>query len=234
MLTAGAMILQGPAMAAPRVHASAATAVLDAAALETDIPRSLALVEDRYQSTAPGAPKIYLIQDAHSNPSGQLNLSLTLERLLESHPGIRTVFVEGGRGENSVSFVRQYGTAEQRRREALNFLNKGGLHGEEFLNMTSDRDFVIRGVEDLTLYAEALELYGDVVRRRPEAESVLARIRVAVSALRPDVLNTALLDWVRICGENGEEEGMWMHGLDSLMRTARKERIALKDYPHLR
>src|SRR5687767_11037126 len=46
------------------------------------IPESIAVIEDRFSAKSPKT--IYLIQDPHTNPSGQRNIAKTIEQLIQS------------------------------------------------------------------------------------------------------------------------------------------------------
>ena len=156
------------------------------------IPESIATIEDAWKAEEPirhqsvgglqqVPPKlVYLLQDAHTNTSGQLNLAKLLDVLLTDRRGgvpppntdglgkprargpRPYIFVEAGLGDNSLSFFRQYGTQSQRKQVAEKYLRQGTLHGEEYLDLTSNHDFIIWGVEDLNLYKKALEDYKQV------------------------------------------------------------------------
>ena len=121
------------------------------------LPESVALIEDAWRSEDRGQKAedrktLILIQDAHTNTSGQFNLSKTLDILLQKGERLKYIFVEAGLGDNSLSFFRKYGSPEERKKIAGAFLRDGELHGEEYLDLTSDHDFILWGVEDLSLY----------------------------------------------------------------------------------
>src|SRR3990167_7022588 len=81
--------------------------------LSYSLPESVVQIEDSYK--APGAVRtVFLLQDAHTNESGQLNLAKTIELLLENEKGLNTVFTEAAVGDNSLSFLRPYRPLEER------------------------------------------------------------------------------------------------------------------------
>src|SRR5262245_18485017 len=58
-----------------------------------EFPASVASIGDAYK--APGSRKtVFLIEDAHTNPSGQMNLARALEQILREEPSLKYVFVE--------------------------------------------------------------------------------------------------------------------------------------------
>ena len=113
------------------------------------IPESIATIEDAYQVS--GSDKtIILIQDAHTNNSGQLNVAKTLDLIFKKEP-IKYIFLEAGSGNESLSFLRKYASQEKRKQVAKSFLINGKLQGTEYLDLTSNHNFVLWGVEDLSL-----------------------------------------------------------------------------------
>jgi chitodextrinase len=183
-------LLESAAFAGPETSADAGQT---AAVNRLNVPASVAEIEDVY--TAPGAAReIYLIRDAHTNESAQKNLAGTLEALFEAEQDLRFVFVEAGSGDDSLSSLRDRAPLAQRRRAADAFLKKGILHGPEYLDLTADRAFTIWGVEDMELYALALNVYRDTAAAREQMQSAVKEIRRAADALKPRVFNPALLD----------------------------------------
>src|SRR3989338_5002321 len=107
--------------------------------ISLDIPESVATIEDSWLAServsgstdllahSQTRKLVYLIQDAHTNTSGQLNLARTLDHLLQKDKNLKYVFLEAGLGNNSLSFFKQYGSKEERRSIAEPYLRKGLL-----------------------------------------------------------------------------------------------------------
>ena len=66
-------------------------------ALELKLPESIAALES--SRGLKGPLTVYLLQDAHTNSSSQLNTAKTLE-FLSDQEKIRYVFLEGGTGDD--------------------------------------------------------------------------------------------------------------------------------------
>ena len=162
--------------------------------VDLGIPESIALIEDSYRTSSHNKT-LYLIQDAHTNTSGQFNLSKTLDILLEKDKQIKYIFVEAGLGNNSLSFLRQYGTPELRRKIAEPYLRSGELHGEEYLDLTSNHNFILWGVEDINLYLKAIENYRYTVKVREKYQAYLKKIEQTIDTLKPRIYNPTLLSF---------------------------------------
>jgi len=153
----------------------------------------------------PSNTLVYLIQDAHTNESGQINLAKTLDIILKHYqtppipnpPPIPAfhIFVEAGVGNDSLSFLRTHAPLEKRKQVATEYLKKGILHGEEYLDLTSDHPFTIWGVEDMTLYQQAIESYRQVVKHREKFQSYLSKIQITIHTLKPRIFNSSLLSF---------------------------------------
>ena len=154
------------------------------------LPESVALVEDAHKG---GDRTIILLQDPHTNESGQINIAKTLDIVLGKEKAIRTVFVEAGTGDESLAFLREYASPETRERAGMSFLRKGKLQGAEYHNLTSDRSFVLWGVEDKALYAKAFGAYRTIARERDKFLAYLGRVASTIKVLKPQVYNPTLL-----------------------------------------
>ena len=156
------------------------------------IPESVATIEDAWRSDDRGQKAddrktVILIQDAHTNNSGQLNVAKTLDLIFQKEP-IKYVFLEAGQGNESLSFLRKYADLAKRQRIAKGFLMQGKLQGTEYLDLTSNHNFMLWGVEDLKLYAQSVSLYRDVVKQREKFKDYLERIEVTIKNLKTQTL----------------------------------------------
>ena len=69
-----------------------------------NLPESIATIEDAWKGSS--SKTLILIQDAHTNNSGQMNVAKTLDFILKKEP-IPYVFLEAGQGNESLSFLRK-------------------------------------------------------------------------------------------------------------------------------
>ena len=158
-------------------------------------PPSTASVEDAYKGSS--GKLFYLLQDAHTNESGQYNLAKALSIILDKEKDLKLVFTEAGVGDNSLSFLRNYGSLQTRENIARSYIKKGYLHGAEYLGLTSEQDFVLWGVENLVLYKKALEDYRGVADERGRFELYLKKIESTVETLKSRVYEPPLAAFVQ-------------------------------------
>ncbi len=215
-------------------------------AVHLKLPLSIASVEEAFY--APGSDRlIYLIQDAHTNESGQLNLAKTLDILLSAEgqirrgsdggkeeKGLKYVFAEAAVGDNSLSFLRERMDLKTREKTAGSYIKKGLLHGAEYLDLTSNRDFKIWGVENIDLYFKSLEAYRRVAVEREKFQAYLKKGEQTVRALKPLVFNPSLLAFDETRSKFLDEKISLTEYFETLSRSAEAKGINLLSYPHLR
>lgn len=191
----------------------------------------IALVEDGSRSVS--GRKIYLIQDAHTNESGQRNIAAALQHLMKRDPRLRWVFVEAGSGDDSLTIYRSQIAPVQMKMLTTSLFKKGLLHGAEYLDLTSTADFKIWGVEDFQLYDQALEAYRDVARDRERLMRYLGQIRSTVEVLGPSTFDPILLRWEEGRGGLARGKTGLVDYLEVLIQTGEAAGLDLSAYPHL-
>jgi hypothetical protein len=193
------------------------------------LPFSIGFIEDSFKGDE---NTVILIQDAHTNASGQINVAIALDIIIQEE-NIPYVFLEAGTGKASLSFLRDTTSLERRKEVGLSFLRKGLLQGSEYLDLTSDLDFTLWGVEDPSLYDEALVSYRKIANSRDKHQNYLKKIQNTLNALKPKLLNEQLFKL------ESEYQG-YLKGnvplteyLQTLTQKAKDKGINLKDFAHL-
>lgn len=201
------------------------------------LPESVARIEDGYTAPAvPGssvAPKlIFLFQDAHTNESGQLNYAKALRTILPAE-GIADIFTEAAQGDVSVTPLKQDREPAAMEPVALAYVRKGLLKGDEYLSLSSDLDFRIRGVEDPALYDASLEAYQSVAARRTQTRGYLDRLSRTAETLKQTVYGADLkkADAARTAYVRGEKS--LADYFESLQTSAQQAGVYLPQYRHL-
>ena len=195
------------------------------------LPESVALIEDAYK--VPGSSKtVILFQDAHTNESAQLNLARALDTVIKRQK-VKYVFSEAGVGDNSLGFLRSQAALEKRKQVAMAYLRKGILHGAEYLDVTSDADFMLWGVEDAELYGKSLAVYREVAKQRETFQAYLTDIESTVGTLKPRIYSPSLLAFDAVHENYLKEKISLTEYFDALLKAAEKRRVDLSHFPHL-
>lgn len=135
-------------------------------------------VVKRYIS-AKGDKFIIHIQDVHGNYDAQKKIARILEQLIKDY-GINLVLVEGGSGNDSLSYMRRLAPKEKRLTVAERYLKNGEISGEEYLDIISDYNFKIYGIEDKYLYNQNMCVFTEV---EPRQKSILKEINKLETAI---------------------------------------------------
>ncbi len=125
------------------------------------------------------APFILLILDVPVKYDTQKDIAAVLEHLIQKY-GLYLVLVEGGSKNDSLAHLRSTATPEKRRQVADQFLQEGKISGENYLDIVSDYNFLVYGVENPDLYnADVFTRDPRISFKREEAmvENSLKRIK---------------------------------------------------------
>lgn len=222
---------QEAALAAPTVGLSLAAVRPAMPPVKFSLPRSVAVIEDTFTASA-SAPVVILIQDAHTNDSGQMNLARALQEILPKE-GIDLVFTEGASRDVSLSFLKKYFSPETRRDVGRSYLRKGILKGAEWVSLTGELDFTLWGVEDETLYRDAVLAYRSVWEKRARASAAVERMIRAANAVKATVYAGEMkrLDRDRAAHEAGEISPA--DYAERLTEAAGRLNVSLAGYPAL-
>jgi len=187
----------------PSLHAETASAPADLSAIT--IPSDHGYLGETHPPSNAKAPIIVHIQEAHSNYGTQQHLVAILEDLIHRY-GVRLILVEGGDGDVSLKYFRDYGSPEQRKQVAEKYLKAGILSAEEYLDITSDYPLILWGVEDRRLYHGNWQALQDGEPLRGSLKPFLTQIRQATTQLKPLLLNASAtrLDEAREAFDRGE------------------------------
>ncbi len=159
------------------------TAVIEQSPLTLDnlrIPVQHGSLKESYSARE---PIIIHIQDAHANYEAQKHLAGILEYLIKAH-GLALVLVEGGSRNDSLSYMRSYAPLEKRKAVAEEFLQSGKISGENYLDLTTDYNFTVYGVEKPELYDENMEAFFSVEKVQPTALAAMQGFQKAVDDLK--------------------------------------------------
>jgi len=153
------------------------------------IPSQIGSIKETFENNTLGqvsTPTIIQIQDAHCNYEAQKNLAAILEYLIKEK-NVKLVLVEGGSGNVALSFLRAYAEKKDRELIADKYLRKGQISGEEYLDIVSDYNFELYGIEDPALYESNLDSFLNIEPYRDGALKEAAALHKIVDALKPEM-----------------------------------------------
>jgi len=195
------------------------------------IPGEFGTVREVFEpkGEAPNVGKtIIQIQDAHCNYEAQKNMVRILEQLIREN-NLRLILVEGGGGDVSLSFLRNYGDKKKREEVADDYLRRGEISGEEYLDISSDFDIELFGIEDEALYDDNLNNFLQFDSMRQQAIGELESLNFIVAGLKPYLYNSELLDLEARTSGYAKKEISLVDYCGYLEETAAKENLDLAD-----
>lgn len=181
---------------------------------------------------AAGAPIVIHIQDAHANYEAQKHLAEILRHLIQRY-ALALVLVEGGSRNDSLSYMREYAPLEKRLQVADQFLKAGKISGENYLDLTTDYDFTVYGVEKPELYDANMSAFLKVEQAQPPAKLALANYRTAVDRLKEKLYPQEVKDLeIQEAAVAKSEESLTGH-YQKLAALAAERQVALAPYANV-
>jgi hypothetical protein len=178
--------------------------------MEISVPEGAGHIVEGYKSTGKDTKVIIHIQDIHTNYEAQKNLSRIIEALIKEK-GLKLVMVEGGWGDVGLSHLRYNNNGvlipkERRQSVADEYLKAGKISGEEYLDISSEYEIDLEGLEDEDLYMANLEAFFDIEQFREKAAPELDSIKLVVERLKEKIYPAQLLDLEREKNDYEEEK----------------------------
>jgi hypothetical protein len=173
---------------------------------------------------------IIQIQDAHCNYEAQKNLASILEYLIKEK-NLKLVMVEGGAGDVTLSFLRNYADKKDREQIADKYLKSGKISGEEYLDIVSDLDFQLYGIEDPALYDSNLDAFLTIETFRDDALKDIKLLRKNVETLKPVMFNDALRSFEQRKSRYESKENSLSEYAGYIKERAKGISLKTDDYP---
>jgi len=227
---------QSPAQSALPAAVPAETegvSLKDTLPISINIPEGAGHVVGGYKAKEAGAKVVIHIQDIHTNYEAQKNLSRIIEALIKNN-NLRLVMVEGGWGDVSLSYLRSYADTGRRQDVAEEYLKSGKISGEEYLDIVSDYDIALEGVEEEELYKANLDTFFAIEQFRQQASKELNSISSVVDALKKKAYSPQLLELEKIEQEYEDEEISLADYYKHIDLLAKKTKQDLAPYSNFR
>lgn len=167
---------------------------------EISLSEKLGFVVQTYESpaiTGSGKKVIIHIQDLHVHYEAQKNLANILEKLVNDYK-LNLILVEGGWGDVSLSYLRDYGSKEKRLEVAEKYLKSGEISGEEYLDIISDYKLKLQGIENENLYNAHIKAFLEVEKFQSQAKAYLSGLAEVAEGLKGHIYSRSLQEFNQI------------------------------------
>ncbi|MFT5207637.1 MAG: hypothetical protein ACI9CF_001394, partial [Candidatus Omnitrophota bacterium] len=192
---------------------------------ELKIPFEYVNLQEVHQGT--NGKLIIHIQDAHANLSGQQNIAHTLNALMSQYD-IPLVLSEGGSGNASLGSIRSLMSKKDLLIGSKRLLQENLIAGHEYLNLTSEHEMRIQGIEDMRLYNQNLLAYAALKNSRQAALAYLRQINQSIQRIKNQLYPKKILNYEERKNRKVNKQN-WDHSTQ-LTELAKSQDIALGDY----
>jgi len=200
--------------------------------IAVNIPEGAGHVTDGYTADDEKARVVIHIQDIHTNYEAQKNLYRMLDTLVQENK-LKLIMVEGGWGNVSLSYLRSYADEERREEVAEEYIKAGKITGEEYLDIMSDYDISLEGLEDEDLYMANLNTFFEIEEFREKANKELAEITGFVDRLKRKIYPAQMLELEK-SGKEYEQEKItlaeYYKHINFLAKKTRQNTLDLKNF----
>lgn len=172
---------------------------------------------------------IVYIQDAHCNYEAQKNSAHIIEDLIVNY-GLKLVMVEGATGNANLSYLRKSASPERRIEVAERYLKEGKIAGEEYLDLISDYEFKIEGVENEDLYGANLEAFFAVEKFKDQALNILKKLELTVKNLKTSIYNQEMKDLEKAKSDFDTEKIKLVDFYKYIYKLAEKKGVSLNEF----
>lgn len=178
---------------------------------DIEIPPVYGMVKERFQQDRDSKGFVIHIQDLHTHYQAHKNIAGMIKYLYNKH-NVNVVFSEAKETDAGFAYLRPWTEEEARKKVAEDGLEKGILTGWEALDLSTDMDLVLQGVEDKKLYLKDMDAF-------LKAETIREDALKFVDLLRSIVENLKLHMYTKT-----------QKSFDERMRLYRDEAIELSEY----
>jgi len=178
---------------------------------DVEIPPVFGSVKERFQQDKEPKGLIVHIQDLHTHYQAHKNIASIIKHLARKHD-INVILCEAKETDKGLSFFRPWVDKAVREKVAEENLKKGLLTGWEALDLSSDLDLVLQGIEDKGLYMKDMDRFLEAEVFREDALKFVDLLRNIVENLKLHMYTKS------------------QRAFDGKMRSYRDERTGIADY----
>jgi len=135
---------------------------------DIEIPPAFGTIKETFQQDTEPKGLVVHIQDLHTHYEAHKNIAGIIKHLAEKH-GMNIVLCEAKSTDKGLAFLRPWVDKEILKDVAEEKLKEGILTGWEALDLTSELDLTLQGIEDKDLYMKDMDYFLKAESVRPEA-----------------------------------------------------------------
>lgn len=175
------------------------------------VPPAFGIVKERFQQDRAPKGLIVHVQDLHTHYEAHSNIARIIEHMVNRH-AINVILCEAKDSDKGFAYLRPWTSERARKKVAEENLKNGRLTAWEALDLSSDLDLVLQGIEDRDLYVKDMESFLKAEVIREDALAFVDRVRNIVNNVKMHVYSRA------------------QKAFDEKISNYRAERIGIQDY----
>jgi hypothetical protein len=196
---------------------------------EIYVPEEYGTIIESYKGT--NGRLIVHIQDAHTNYESQKNEAGILENLVNDY-GMKLIMLEGKLTDMNFNYIRDWAPVEERIKNADELLKNGDINCVNYLNLATDYDINIQGIEDKNLYDKQRNTLWEMDKFKDAALEYIGKITIAITTLKPRIYNEALLAIDKAKNDYDSETIDLVVYYEALNKAAMDKNIQLDSFPN--
>jgi len=140
-----------------------------------------------------GSRNVILIQDAHCNYEGQVNIQKTLD-LLQAQYGLKLITFEGGKGPMDLLALKTFPIDSVKKYVMKKYAVRGEISGVEMAGVLNKHEARYVAVEDMDLYHANRQAFLDVEAQRQVLDATFEELYDSLIEIREEVYNAQLME----------------------------------------
>lgn len=173
------------------------------------------------------------IQDLHSHSQTQRNISKIIS-YLDSKYKLNELFLEGAYGNIDTNWLSRMNENELGRQMIEDLVNAGKLGGVEYYSALSNKNNIIKGIEDKNIYEENIKLLNEIIDLQPEIETICSQIEKEIETVKKDYFNRDTDKLDRLTKRYKSNKISANKYYKKLSALARKNAVDLNKYENVR
>ena len=191
------------------------------------IPFNLGRITDAFYSN--DGDIVINIQDLHSHEQTQRNISSILS-ILDKNFGLKDIYLEGATGTVNTKWLSNIKDNSAKQKVLNNLLASGRLTGGVYFAVQTNKNNIIKGLEDKNLYTENFKILSDMYNKETEIKNYISVLNNLFNKKSEQYISNENKKINKIIESYKQEKIKTDKYIESLLKKAQKTDINLSKY----
>ena len=194
---------------------------------QTLIPFNLGRITDAFYSN--DGDIVINIQDLHSHEQTQRNINSILS-ILDKNFGLKDIYLEGATGTVNTEWLSNIQDKSTKQKVLNNLLASGRLTGGEYFAVQTNKNNILKGLEDKSLYSQNFKILGEMYNKEAEINNYALILKNLFDKKSKQYISDENKKINKIIESYKQEKIKTDKYIEALLKTARKTDINLSKY----